>query len=86
MQNCNCDIKKNMGLADRIILTAASAVLIELVTCKKVPASIRGGLLIVSGVFLATSFMGSCPLYSALDISTVTNGDKYEEHMPKRVF
>ena len=86
MQNCNCNIKKNMGLADRIIRTTASAVLIELVTCKKVPASVRGGLLIVSGLFLATSLMGSCPVYTALGISSKSNEENSGDDMPKRVF
>ena len=86
MKNCNCNFKKNMGLADRIIRTTASIVLIELVTCKKVPASVRGGLLLVSGLFLATSVMGSCPVYTALGISSKSNEEENDEDMPKRVF
>lgn len=75
-----------MGLADRIIRTAASIVLIELVTCKKVPASVRGGLLLVSGVFLGTSLMGSCPAYTAFGISTKSNCDNGDDDTAKRVF
>lgn len=86
MQNCNCNIKKNMGSVDRIIRTTASAVLIGLVTCKKVPSSVRGGLLLLSGLFLATSFMGSCPVYTALGVNSKSNGDCDEDDMPKRVF
>ncbi|MEO6949512.1 MAG: DUF2892 domain-containing protein [Ginsengibacter sp.] len=86
MQNCNCNIKKNMGLADRIIRTTASAVLIELVTCKKVSKSVRVGLLLVAGVFLATSLMGSCPVYTALGVSTKSNGGDADEDIPTRVF
>ncbi|MEO6818664.1 MAG: DUF2892 domain-containing protein [Ginsengibacter sp.] len=77
------NIEKNMGLADKLIRTAASVILIELVTSKKVPASIRGGLLMLSGLFLSTSLMGSCPAYSVMGISTKKNVN-YAKH--KRVF
>ena len=86
MQICNCNIKKNMGLGDRIIRSVASIVFIELVTCKKVPASVRGGLLLVSGVFLGTSLLGSCPAYTALGISTKSKDDNGDDDLPKRVF
>lgn len=75
-----------MGLADRIIRTTASAVLIELVTCKKVSKSAKGGLLVLAGVFLATSLMGSCPVYTALGISSKSNGEVADDDMPTRVF
>ncbi|MEO9004501.1 MAG: DUF2892 domain-containing protein [Ginsengibacter sp.] len=54
-----------MGLADRIIRTAASVVLIGLCANKKVSTPLRNELLMLSGVFLATSVLGSCPAYRA---------------------
>ena len=84
--NCNCNMKKNMGLADRIIRTTAAIVFIELVTCKKVPASVRGSLMVVSGLFLATSMVGSCPAYTVLGISTKSNEEANDGEMPNRVF
>ena len=84
--NCNCNINRNMGLADRVIRTTASVVLISLVSCKKVSSSVRGGLLLVSGIFLVTSAFGSCPAYTALGISTKTNGEVDDDDMLKRVF
>lgn len=68
MQHCTID--QNMGLADKIIRTSAASVMIALSTCKKVSSLQRIGLLVVSGLFLATSVVGSCPAYTALDIST----------------
>ena len=79
-------MEKNMGLADRIIRTAASIALVEIVTNEKVPASIRGGLLMMSGVLIATSMMGSCPAYSALGISTKKNVNYADYNTPRRVF
>ncbi len=67
----HCTIEKNMGLTDKIIRTSAASVLIALSTSKKVSSPLRTVLLVVSGLFLATSAVGSCPAYTALNISTI---------------
>jgi hypothetical protein len=63
-------MKKNMGLADRlirIVLAAAVAVLIVTRQLSTVAAVILG---ILAVVFLATSIIGTCPLYLPFGIST----------------
>lgn len=68
MQNCSID--KNMGLADRIIRTGAASSIIGLCASKKLSAPLKTGLLVFSGILLATSFIGSCPAYTPFGIST----------------
>jgi hypothetical protein len=63
-------MKKNMGLADRlirIVLAAAVAVLIVTRQLSTVAAVILG---ILAVVFLVTSIIGLCPLYLPFGIST----------------
>jgi hypothetical protein len=63
-------MKKNMGLADRIIRVAlAAAVAVLFFTGQLSPvASIILGVLAV--VFILTSIVGTCPLYLLFGIST----------------
>lgn len=68
-----CTIEKNMGLADRIIRITAASVMIGLSTEKKITSPLKIGMLVFSGVLLATSAIGTCPAYTALDISTKTD-------------
>ncbi len=72
-----CNIEKNIGLADRIIRATAAAVMIGLSAEKKVSSPWRIGMLVFSGVLLATSAIGTCPAYTALDISTKTDGELF---------
>jgi hypothetical protein len=63
-------MKKNMGTFDRafrIILAIVVAVLIYLGTISGTLAIVLG---IVAGVFLLTSFVGFCPLYPLVGLST----------------
>ena len=63
-------MKKNMGTVDRTLRTLAAVG----VGVLYFTGTISGTLALVLGafavVFLATSFVGSCPLYSPLGIST----------------
>jgi len=63
-------MKRNMGLVDRVvrvILAAVVAVLYALHQLSPVAGIVLG---ILAVVFLATSAVGSCPLYLLFGIST----------------
>lgn len=63
-------MKKNMGIADRvirIILAIVVAVLIYMGTLTGTAAIILG---ILAGVFLLTSLVGFCPLYTLVGFKT----------------
>ena len=60
-----------MGVADRMIRTTLAGVFLALYGSGKVLGG-SGRLLIgLSGIFLITSFLGTCPVYQVLDISTI---------------
>jgi hypothetical protein len=63
-------MKKNMGLIDRVL----RVVLAVLVAILIITGVLKGGWAIVlgilAGVFLITSFIGFCPLYTPFKIST----------------
>jgi type III secretory pathway component EscV len=63
-------MKKNMGTADRsirIIIAAVIAVLYYTGTITGIPALV---LIILAAVFVLTSFIGVCPLYSLFRINS----------------
>jgi len=63
-------MKKNMGIVDRvlrIVLAIVVAVLIYMGTLSGTAAIVLG---IIAGVFLLTSIVGNCGLYSLLGFST----------------
>ncbi|HQX76335.1 MAG TPA: DUF2892 domain-containing protein [Thermoflexales bacterium] len=63
-------MKKNMGTIDRVVRVVVALVVGYLI----LSSSITGALAIILGVlavvFLATSAMGSCPLYIPLKLDT----------------
>jgi len=67
---------KNMGKVDRVARVMLAAILIILINAKVV----TGWLVILLGllaiVFIATSFLGFCPLYLPFKISTRGKGEK----------
>jgi len=68
-------MKKNMGVIDRSIrtlLVLAVAVLYFTGHITGVAAVILG---IIAVVFLVTTFVGFCPLYALLGISTIKKGE-----------
>ena len=69
-------MKQNMGTADRIIRTMIAALLVVLYYLDIV-GGIWGIVLLVLGViFLATSLMGFCPLYTLLGLNTCKSNKK----------
>ena len=63
-------MKKNMGATDRTIRTLLAVVFILLSLNGAVNGYTEIILLVLSGVFLLTSFIGYCPLYAILGFST----------------
>lgn len=63
-------MKKNMGNADRIIRILIAAVVGVLYFTGTVTGVLGIILLVLAGVFLLTSFISFCPLYTLFGIST----------------
>lgn len=63
-------MKKNMGKADRIIRTLLAVAFATLYFTNVLGGTLGLVLVIVSGVFLLTSFLSFCPLYTLLGIKT----------------
>ena len=63
-------MKKNMGSADRIIRIVLAIVFAVLYFTGQVTGTIGVILIILAVVFLATSLIGSCPLYIPLGMNT----------------
>ena len=65
-------MKKNMGTADRIIRSAAAIAFGLLYFTGTVTGTWGIVLLVLGGVFVLTSLVGTCPLYSLLGMNTCT--------------
>lgn len=63
-------MKKNMGIADRIIRLLVAAALILLFVFKVISGTWGIILLIVAGIFILTSVFGFCPLYVPFGIKS----------------
>jgi hypothetical protein len=63
-------MKKNMGNVDRIIRVILAVVMGILYFTNTVPGTLGLVLLILAVVFVATSLVGICGLYSLVGIST----------------
>ena len=63
-------MKNNMGNSDRIIRVLVAAVIAVLFINNTITGIFAYILLAVGAIFLLTSLVGSCPLYSLLGINT----------------
>jgi Protein of unknown function (DUF2892) len=63
-------MKKNMGNADRIIRIGLAALFAVLYFTGTVTGTLGLVLVILGGVFLATSFISFCPLYTLVGVNT----------------
>lgn len=63
-------MKKNMGNWDKIIRILLAIVAIYLYVSGIVSGAIGIILMVLAGVFLFTSFIGFCPLYTVFGLST----------------
>jgi len=63
-------MKKNMGIIDRIIRLALALVIVVLYLTGKVTGVAGIILIVIALIFVVTSFIGFCPLYTLLKVST----------------
>ena len=63
-------MKKNMGMTDKIIRTLIAVVMLVLYFTNVVTGTLGIVLIVISAVFLLTSLVSICPLYSILGISS----------------
>jgi hypothetical protein len=63
-------MKKNMGNADRAIRILAAIAVIVLYYTGTISGTTAIVLLVVAGVFILTSIVGLCPMYSVFGINT----------------
>lgn len=63
-------MKTNVGTIDKVIRIAPAIVFAVLYFTGTVSGTLGIILLVLGGVFLLTSLMGTCPLYSMVGIST----------------
>ena len=63
-------MKKNMGVADRIIRIIVAAVIAILYVTEVISGTWGIVLLILAGIFLLTSLISFCPLYLPFGIKT----------------
>jgi hypothetical protein len=69
-------MKKNMGTADRIIRFLIAAIVGILYFTHMVSGTLGIVLLVLAGVFLLTSLVSFCPLYSVFGLSTCPTAEK----------
>ncbi len=63
-------MKKNMSSADRLVRVIIAAVIATLYLTNVITGTLGYVLLILAGVFVATSLISFCPLYAIFGIST----------------
>ena len=63
-------MKKNMGTVDKVIRILIAVVVIALYFTNVISGIMGIILLIISGIFILTSFIGWCPLYTPFKLST----------------
>ncbi|MEI5984620.1 MULTISPECIES: YgaP family membrane protein [Sphingobacterium] len=73
-------MKKNMGTADKIIRISIAFIIAVLYYLGIISGTLAIILLLVAGIFILTSLIGVCPIYSIFGISTRKNNDANEYH------
>lgn len=67
-------MKQNMGTTDRVIRIAVAVIIALLYATGTISGILAAILGIVALVFIVTSFIGYCPAYTPLGISTKKKG------------
>jgi hypothetical protein len=62
---------KNMGTADRALRLLAGALILVLYLTHVISGGLAAALGVIAAVFILTSFVGVCPAYLPLKISTL---------------
>jgi hypothetical protein len=75
-------MKKNMGTADRIIRLIIAAIVVTLFYTNVITGTLGIILLVLAGVFVITSFVSFCPLYTIFGMNTcpANKGNKTAAH------
>ena len=63
-------MKKNLGSADRLVRVLIAAVIAVLYFTNVITGTLATVLLVVAGIFVATSLVSFCPLYALVGVST----------------
>lgn len=63
-------MKKNMGNMDKVIRVLIALVIGVLVFAEVLTGTLAIVLLVLAGIFVITSFVGTCPLYLPFGVST----------------
>ena len=63
-------MKKNMGTIDKIVRIIIALIIVLLYVANKIEGTTAIVLLILSGIFILTSFISFCPLYFPFGITT----------------
>ena len=69
-------MKKNMGSIDKVVRILIAVVISILFYTNVIAGTLGIILLVVAGIFVATSFISFCPLYAPFGISTCAIKDK----------
>mgnify|MGYP000600162793 CR=1 FL=1 len=69
-------MKSNMGPLDKAIRIILAIVFAALYITKMVEGTVANVLLVIGGIFVLTSFMSFCPLYTIFGISTCKKNNK----------
>jgi hypothetical protein len=72
-------MKTNMGAADRIIRIIIAAILIVLYVTGAISGTLGLVLITFSAIFVLTSFVGFCPLYTVFNIKTLGKNAAYRK-------
>jgi hypothetical protein len=67
-------MKKNMGGADKIIRLIVALIITALYFTNIISGVLVIVLIVLSGIFVLTSLIGFCPLYTFLGINTCPKG------------
>ncbi len=63
-------MKKNVGNADRLVRVLAAAIIATLYLTNVISGTVGLVLLVLAGIFVATSLISFCPLYAIFGISS----------------
>ena len=67
-------MKKNMGTVDKVIRIVVAAIILVLYFTHVVTGTLAVILLILAGILVVTSLIGTCPLYMLFGLSTGKKG------------
>jgi len=63
-------MKKNMGTIDKVIRIVVAAIILVLYFTHVITGTLAVVLLILAGILVVTSLVGTCPLYMLFGLST----------------